>query len=143
MKKIVLILTIVLLSALDTRAQYYSVNVDVKTTAAMFAALTTEWGTEEMSRQDIEDILDEYTPAEVATAGIFLTKWMDRKALKDAGLFSSEENYYYKRIYDQVSNRIMPKIWDVACLMVEHPDKALFWGPYLFKVTSEVVANPS
>lgn len=138
MKKIVLILTIVLLSALETRAQYYSVNVDVKTTAAMFAALTTEWGTEEMSRKDIEDILDEYTAAEVATAGIFLTKWMDRKALKDAGLFSSEENFYYKRIYDQVSNRIMPKIWDVACLMVEHPDKALFWGPYLFKVTSEV-----
>ena len=138
MKKIVLILTVLFCSALGTRAQYYSVNVDVKTTAAMFAALTAEWGTEEMSRQAIEDILDEYTAAEVATAGIFLTKWMDRKAMKDAGLFSSEENYYYKRIYDMVSNRIMPKIWDVACLMVEHPDKALFWGPYLYKVTTEV-----
>ena len=40
MKKIVLILTVLLCSALGTRAQYYSVNVDVKTTAAMFAALT-------------------------------------------------------------------------------------------------------
>lgn len=120
------------------RAQYATLNFDEETTIAMTAALFSEYQTEKMSFEIIEKVLKEYSGAEVAAAGIFMTKWMDRKAMKNAGLFSSEENYYYKRIYEMVSHRIMPKIWDVANLMVKYPDKALFWGPYLYKTTTEV-----
>ena len=129
---------LILAGITPVRAQYATLNFDEETTIAMTAALFSEYQTEKMSFEIIEKILKEYSGAEVAAAGIFMTKWMDRKAMKNAGLFSSEENYYYKRIYEMVSHRIMPKIWDVANLMVKYPDKALFWGPYLYKTTTEV-----
>ena len=132
------VLAFLLAGITPVRAQWNSVNIDIPTTTAMTAALFSEYQVEKMSLKEIQEILDEYSAAEVATAGIFLTKWMDRKALKNAGLFSSEENYYYRRIYDMVSHRIMPKIWAVANMAVKHPDKALFWGPYLYKTTTEV-----
>ena len=32
---------------------------------------------------------------------------------------SSTENYYYRRIYNMVSGKIMPKIWTVAGMMLK------------------------
>lgn len=115
-----------------------SVNLDKKTSAAMTAAYAAQAATEAMNNESVQKMLDHYTSAEVATAGIFASKWLDRKALQNAGLFSNaEENFYYKRIYMMVSTKIMPKIIDVAALMIKHPDKALYWGPYLFKVCEQ------
>ena len=115
-----------------------SVNIDTKTMAAMTAAYATQTATEAMNNESVQKILDHYTSAEVATAGIFASKWLDRKALQNAGLFdNAEENFYYKRIYTMVSARIMPKIIDVASLMIKHPDKAIYWGPYLFRVCEQ------
>ena len=117
---------------------WYSVNIDLKTTAAMTAAYAAEAATEMMNDEDVQKILDHYTNAEVATAGIFASKWLDRKALQNAGLFSdAEENFYYKRIYMMVSAQIMPKILDVAALLIKYPDKAIYWGPYLFRVCEQ------
>ena len=117
---------------------WYSVNIDLKTTAAMTAAYAAEAATEVMNDEDVQKILDHYTSAEVATAGIFASKWLDRKALQNAGLFSdAEENFYYKRIYVMVSAQIMPKILDVAALLIKYPDKAIYWGPYLFRVCEQ------
>ena len=117
---------------------YASVNLDTKTSAAMTAAYAAEAATEAMNNESVQKMLDHYTSAEVATAGIFASKWLDRKALQNAGLFSNaEENFYYKRIYMMVSTKIMPKIIDVAALMIKHPDKAIYWGPYLFKVCEQ------
>ena len=117
---------------------WYSVNIDLKTTAAMTAAYAAEAATEMMNDEDVQKILDHYTNAEVATAGIFASKWLDRKALQNAGLFSdAEENFYYKRIYVMVSAQIMPKILDVAALLIKYPDKAIYWGPYLFRVCEQ------
>ena len=117
---------------------WYSVNIDLKTTAAMTAAYAAEAATEMMNDEDVQKILDHYTSAEVATAGIFASKWLDRKALQNAGLFSdAEENFYYKRIYVMVSAQIMPKILDVAALLIKYPDKAIYWGPYLFRVCEQ------
>lgn len=116
----------------------YSVNLDLRTSAAMRAAYTLESLTESMNEQSVDKILDHYIPAEVATAGIFASKWLDRKALKGEGLFgSAEENYYYKRIYKMVGTQVMPKIFDVSVLLIKHPDKALYWGPYLYKICEE------
>lgn len=116
-----------------------SVNFDAKTTAAIVGALGVEYLNEQMTKDHFAKVLDHYTSAEVASAGIFAAKWAERTAMKSVGTFgSAQENYYYRRIYNLVSARIMPKIWSVANLMVKHPDKALYWGPYLFKVTEEV-----
>ena len=117
---------------------WYSVNIDTKTTAAMTAAYATQAATELMNDEQIQKILDHYTSAEMATAGIYASKWLDRQALQNAGLFgNAEENFYYRRIYTMVSAQIMPKILDVAALMVKHPDQAIYWGPYLFKVCEQ------
>lgn len=117
---------------------WYSVNIDLKTSAAMTASYATETATELMNNDQVQKILDHYTSAEVATAGIFTSKWLDRKALQDVGRFgSAEENFYYRRIYTMVSARIMPKIIEVATLMIKYPDKAIYWGPYLFRVCEQ------
>ena len=119
-------------------AAWASVNIDTKTVAAMAAAYATEAATEAMNDESVQKILDHYTSAEVATAGIFASKWLDRQALQNAGLFdNAQENYYYRRIYTMVSARIMPKIIDVAALMVKYPEKAIYWGPYLFRVCEQ------
>lgn len=89
--------------------------------------------------EQVRKILDRYSAAEVATAGIFMSKYLDRKALTDLGIWSSAtENYYYRRIYSLVSAKIMPKIWTVAGMMLRSPQTALYWGSYLFKVCHEV-----
>ena len=118
-------------------AAIVSVNMDLQTLGAMSAAYATEAATEALNDKSVQKILDHYTSAEVATAGIFASKWLDRKALQNAGLFSTEENFYYKRIYTMVSAQIMPKIIDVAALMVKYPEKAMYWGPYLYKVCEQ------
>ena len=134
-------LTIALLTAAGITpmsAQYYSVNIDYKTAAAMVGAYGTETAAEAYYSQQVEDILKKYTNAEMAAAGIFSSKYLDRKALTDMGIWvSPDENYYYRRIYKQVSSNIMPKIWSVSGQMIHSPENALYWGSYLGKVCAE------
>ena len=53
-----------LMAALTVRAGgWYSVNIDIKTTAAMTAAYAAETATELMSDEDVQKILDHYTNA--------------------------------------------------------------------------------
>ena len=126
---------------LDCQASvYYSVNFDRKTEAAMASTYALEVAAEAMNNESVQRILDHYTSAEVSTAGIFASKWFDRKALTNIGPFgTAEENYYYARIRRLVVDCIRPKLWSVGSLMVRHPDKALYWGPYLYKTCNEVV----
>ena len=126
---------------LDCQASvYYSVNFDRKTEAAMASTYALEVAAEAMNNESVQKILDHYTSAEVATAGIFASKWFDRKALTNVGPFgTAEENFYYARIRRLVVDCIRPKLWSVGSLMVRHPDKALYWGPYLYKTCNEVV----
>ena len=122
-------------------AQYVRVNYDKKTVAAMAAAYATETATEAYYSEQVKDILEKYNAAEVAAAGIFLSKYLDRKALTELGIWSDgTENYYYRRIYHLVSAKIMPKILTVAGQMLHSPQTALYWGSYLMKTCSEVKA---
>jgi hypothetical protein len=106
----------------------------------MASTYALEVAAEAMNNESVQKILDHYTSAEVATAGIFASKWFDRKALTNVGPFgTAEENYYYARIRRLVVDCIRPKLWSVGSLMVRHPDKALYWGPYLYKTCNEVV----
>ena len=138
MKRYLSIFILVLCVLAPVRAQYYSVNVDTKTVAAMTAAFNTEAAAEMYYAEQLAKIRKSYQAAEVAAAGIFAGKYLDRKALTDLGLWtSSTENYYYRRIYSMVSAKIMPKIWTVAGMMLKNPQNALYWGSYLYKVCEE------
>ena len=122
----------------SVKAQYYSVNYDTRTVAEMSAAFNTEAATEMYYAEQVAKIREHYQAAEVAAAGIFASKFLDRKALTDMGLWTSAtENYYYRRIYNMVSAKIMPKIWTVAGMMLKSPQNALYWGSYLYKVCDE------
>lgn len=138
MKRYLLIFTLMFCVMASVKAQYYSVNFDTKTVAAMAAAYNTEAATEMYYAEQLAKIRKSYQAAEVAAAGIFAGKYLDRKALTEMGLWTnSTENYYYRRIYSMVSSKIMPKIWTVAGMMVKEPQNALYWGSYLYKVCDE------
>lgn len=139
MKRLLLIMTIcfsVFVSKIN--AQYYSVNIDKKTVAAMSASFSAEAASEMYYAEQIAKIRESYQAAEVAAAGIFSSKYLDRRALTNMGLWTSAtENYYYRRIYNMVASKIMPKIWTVAGMMLKSPQNALYWGSYLYKVCDE------
>ncbi len=138
MKRSLLIISLIICALTTAKAQYYSVNYDQETVAKMVASFNTEAATEMYYADQIAKIREHYQAAEVAAAGIFTCKFLDRKALTDLGLWtSSTENYYYRRIYHMVSAKIMPKIWSVAGMMLKSPQNALYWGSYLYKVCDE------
>lgn len=139
MKRFLFIFLTIFVFTSQVGAQYVRVNYDQKTVAAMATTYGTETVTETYYSKQVKDILDKYSAAEVATAGIFMSKYLDRKALTELGILDDgTENYYYRRIYNLVSTKIMPKIWTVAGLMLRSPQTALYWGSYLMKVCSEV-----
>ena len=138
-KKLFIVFMLVFLVEKEVAAQYYSTNFDRKTEAAMASTYALGVATEALNNESVQKILDHYTSAEVATAGIFAAKWFDRKALTNVGPFGTrEENYYYSRIRRLVVDCIRPKLWSVGSLMIKHPDKALYWGPYLYKTCNEI-----
>lgn len=139
MKRLSLILMLLsLIVVQQVHAQYYSVNYDARTVAAMATAFGTEAVAESYYREQVDDILKHYNAAEVATAGIFASKFLEHKAFSDLGIWnSSTENYYYRRIYRMVSEKIIPKIWVVAKLMLRSPQTAIYWGSYLMKICDE------
>lgn len=138
MKRYLFIIILFVCAAVPTTAQYYSVNYDKRTVAEMTAAFASEAATEAYYVEQVAKIREYYQAAEVAAAGIFTSKFLDRRALTDLGLWtSSTENYYYRRIYNMVSAKIMPKIWTVAGMMLRCPQNALYWGSYLYKVCEE------
>ena len=133
-----IIMTIATIFAQQVHAQYYSVNFDAKTVAAMVAAYGTGTVAEAYYDEQVQNILKHYKASEVATAGIFASKFLERKALTDLGIWSSAtENYYYHRIYHLVAHKIIPKTWIVAKLMLRSPQTALHWCSYLMKVCDD------
>ena len=127
------------MAVLPVKAQYYSINVDYGTMAAMSEAFTTEAAMEALHNENLQKIYDSYKAAEVASAGIFSSKYLDRKALTNLNLWDDrQENYYYNRIYKIVSRRIIPKMIVCAQLMIEDPSTAIYWGSYLLKTCDDV-----
>ena len=115
------------------------INYDRQTIEAIGTAYVSQVAIERASSEYMEKILDHYTGSELATAGIFASKWLDRRAMTDVGLFgNSNENHYYKHIIHLVKDCIAPKLLTVAGLMIKNPERALYWGPYLLKTTEQV-----
>lgn len=115
-----------------------SVNIDKVTAAAMSAAYETQALEEGNTASNINRILDHYHSAGLASAGIFQSMKKLRDARRNPGLFASEENYYYQRIFRLVKDGIMPKFITVAGKMLKQPDNAIHWGTYLLKTTTNV-----
>ena len=115
-----------------------SVNIDKVTAAAMSAAYETQALEEGNTASNINRILDHYHSAGLASAGIFQSMKKLRDARRNPGLFASEENYYYQRIFRLVKDGIMPKFITVSGKMLKQPDNAIHWGPYLLKTTTNV-----
>ena len=137
-RRYLLIFTVLFCVLQPGKAQYYSVNYDQETVAAMVAAFGTGAASEAYYNEQVQNILKHYNAAEVATAGIFASKFLERQALTNLGIWSSStENYYYRRIHHMVADKIMPKIWTVAKMMLHSPQTALYWGSYLMKVCDE------
>lgn len=99
MRHFAIILTIIFSLAVNTvQAQYASVNVDYKTMEAMSEAFTTEAAMEALHNENLQKIYDSYKAAEIASAGIFSSKYLDRKALTNLNLWDDKkENYYYSK----------------------------------------------
>lgn len=115
-----------------------SVNIDKVTAAAMSAAYETQALEEGNTASNINRILDHYHSAGLASAGIFQSMKKLRDARRNPGLFASEENYYYQRIFRLVKDGIMPKFITVSGKMLKQPDNAIHWGPNLLKTTTNV-----
>ena len=138
MRRFIAIILLILPVTSMSAQSYHAINIDAKTVAAMTAAYAIEEETERKTASDVDSILGYYTKASLSTAGIYLSKLKDRNAMREVGVFGSDENYYYQRILYLVKDGIMPKLIVVAAKMVKQPDNALYWGPYLFKTTKNV-----
>lgn len=120
-------------------AQYNSINFDYETAAVMAAEYNAAALAEMYYDEQVKDILEKYGIAEVAAAGIYTSKHLDRKALTSLGDWSSPtENYYYRRIYSLVSAKIIPELWGLSSLLLRYPHKAVYWGSYLAKTCTEI-----
>ena len=118
---------------------FVKVNIDARTVAAMSSEYAAAAFAEGYYNEQVKDILAKYGVAEVAAAGIFTSKYMDRKALTNLGIWrEGSENQYYRRIYRLVSAKIIPMIWDLSGQLLQYPHKSLYWGSYLAKVCLEV-----
>lgn len=133
-----LMLLLALVLPVRAGAQYYSVNVDLKTVTAMQGAYAAGAAAEALYDDRAGDVLGHYASAGLSSAGIFSTEYLRRRSMTDLGRLSSPtENYYYRRIYSMVATRIMPKIWTVGTMMLKSPHNALYWGSYLMDVCQQ------
>lgn len=127
-----------LIGVCPVKAQYYSVNFDYKTIGAMVGAYAEEAGTEAMVRQNTSDIAESYGYSEVATAGIFASKLLDRNALKSSkGFGNPDENFYYKKAYRLVANKIIPRTISVTKKLIKEPSTSIYWGTHLLRVMAD------
>ena len=139
-RRMMILLVTLVLSLYEAMAAYVHVDYDYKGATMAEAAYLALAKAEGLNAESIIDILDHYTSAEVASAGIWLSKFLERKALKDEMVFSSAENHYYKVILFLVTKRITPRMIRIGKELLRYPEQFLYWGPYLFK-TSEDVMN--
>lgn len=135
----VLITVIIALSATAMHAiGMPKINIDKKTAAAMTAAYVSESEMESNNGRNLEQMLKHYKSAAIATAGIYESKKRDWQALRSTGIFSTEENFYYRRIRNLVQSCIMPRFISVASKLIKQPENVMYWGPWLLKTTDEV-----
>ena len=83
MKRLLSIMMLIVCVLVKADAQYYSVNYDKQTVAAMAAAYGTEAVAEAYYNEQVQNILKHYNAAEVASAGVYACKILERKARRE------------------------------------------------------------
>lgn len=135
---IILTIVLTLTDIQSARAQFNGVNYDYETIAAMVSGYGAEAGIEMMYQQNTSKIAQSYAYSELAAAGIFASKLLDRNALKSSqGFGSPDENYYYRKIYRLVANKIIPRTVRVTEKLVKDPSTSIYWGSYLLRVMAD------
>ena len=124
---------IIILTATCLHASAFGVRTEYDYGFASLIASTYKaaGAIEDMSGKSLEQIVKEYRSASIATVGIWATKYADRKAMKDAGLLGTQENYYYRHIRYMVEKLIIPRIYCIGKFCLKYPDKAIYWGPFI------------
>lgn len=140
MRRIYTIILLSLFMRLSAMAAFHSVNVDKATIAAMRAAYEIENETEQQGLNALDSISNKYTKSNISIAQIFLAEKKRHDALREMRFFDDGEFYYYKRIKYLAADLIMPKLITVAYGMLQKPQNAMYWGPYLYKTTNSVVS---
>lgn len=139
-----LVLVVMTVMSLDMSAYnwVWKLYRDPETTAYLTGAAADQYYEEEMTGRALDNIREYYLKANVSLAGITTVKHLERKALHDAGLLGGpgSENYYYQHIYKLVYSRIIPQVFRVAVLLVDHIDQAYVWLPQLNLICEEVRA---
>ena len=79
MKRLLSIIMLIVCVLAKADAQYYSVNYDRQTVAAMAAAYGTEAVAEAYYNEQVQNILKHYNAAEVASAGIYAIAYREIK----------------------------------------------------------------
>lgn len=120
------------------RAAYARVNVDPKTNPLMTGAYALEAYEEGLNAGYLSEVLDNYHKITLSTTGIFGSKWLERQAMAHTGRIGTEESYHYQRICRLVSQQITPRIIRCGSYLVKEPQNALYWGPYLLGVCTNV-----
>ena len=88
MKRLSFVLIVFTLTVVQyVHAQYYSVNYDARTVAAMAVAFGTEAVAESYYREQVDALLKHYTAAEVAKEGIFASTFMENTARSGLGIW--------------------------------------------------------
>ena len=127
-------------ATLVVRAQvpYFAINIDTQTISAISAAFAAEEAQELMTTQALDDIRKNYESSLESATGIFAVQRLKHNALKDVDIWSGEEeNMYYKRIFNLVKDKIIPKTATVALACIKDPTTALYWGTELAKIVSD------
>ena len=107
------------------------VNIDTKTTETLTAGLTAQLAAEKMNSEEIKNMLKRYSESSVALTGIWASKQLQVRAQRKG------EKFYYDRIRFRLEKQILPKIFVLGALFIEHPDQVLYWGPYLLKLVED------
>ncbi|MDD6552147.1 MAG: hypothetical protein PUF37_00970 [Prevotellaceae bacterium] len=124
--------------AVNMRANmYHSINIDKSTIATMKGIYSAELAEEAKNQKELNNVYGDYEKIGVSVAGIFVSKWFDRKALTNVRLFTVEEKMVYQRIL-YLLQQIMVRIPTVGVHFLRKPEKCLYWGPYLLSTTQSV-----
>lgn len=115
---------------------YNNVNFDYATISAMTSSYGAEFSTELLYGEQAEYILGELNKTTPLTMAVMMSKYMYRNALTTIGILGRTESAYYKRLTYQTLRVIMKTI-SVTEMLIQYPDRAIYWGPYILQVCVE------
>lgn len=117
---------------------YIRVDNDYVTAALFTAGYGAQYYQENNCVSDFSNILTSYENAAGYSVSIFASKLATREALKAAGLFDGQENYYYQHIYYTVESHIIPRLYHLGKMFLQSPEKILYWGPEIYNTCERV-----